>query len=190
MIAYEQLSDPELAAMARAGDRQAIGLLVVRHKRLVLKLASTYRVYPEIDQDDLIQCGLMAIARAAEKWSPERGIKFVTYTWTSVANSIRNYVRIERMQTRHIAQRSDVEKNMLELLPARESMRPADRPELTQGLAELDPIGRTALSLHFGLADNPLSITEVGKRLGTSAYVAKRIVESSLEILRGSIMAG
>lgn len=70
------------AALAEDATREtARELLILRNRRLVYKLTKKYRG-PGIDEDDLIQVGIIGLMRAVEKWDYTKGHKFSTYaTW-------------------------------------------------------------------------------------------------------------
>jgi RNA polymerase sigma factor (sigma-70 family) len=62
--------------------RQAKNKLVVSNLRLVQKVVNTYirnGLSPQYNAADLMQEGIMALIRAAEKYEPSRGWKFSTY---------------------------------------------------------------------------------------------------------------
>ena len=62
--------------------RQAKNRLVVSNLRLVMKVVNTYirkGLSPHYNAADMMQEGILALIRAAEKYEPDRGWKFSTY---------------------------------------------------------------------------------------------------------------
>ena len=87
--AYPLLSHEEHAIYARkakAGDVDAFKLMMASNVRLVISIAKKY-IKPNhgnvsYDLLDLVQEGCFGLAKAIEKYKPEKGFKFTTYaTW-------------------------------------------------------------------------------------------------------------
>ncbi len=68
----------ELARRVQKGDRAALQELVERNQRFVVQVASKYQGYG-LPLADLINEGNMGLIRAAQKFDPERGTRFITY---------------------------------------------------------------------------------------------------------------
>ena len=69
---------PEVVRTIEAG-LAAKRSLVLAHMRLVLAIARKYRYRADMDLLDLMQEGAAALMRAAEKFDPDRGVRFSTY---------------------------------------------------------------------------------------------------------------
>lgn len=86
--------DTELA-LARAwrdhGDEKALHRLVNAYMRLAISMASRYRRYGA-PMPDLIQEAGVGLMKAAEKFDPDRGVRFSTYAVWWIKASIQDYV--------------------------------------------------------------------------------------------------
>jgi RNA polymerase sigma factor (sigma-70 family) len=74
----ELAKTPEVVRTIEAG-LAAKRSLVLAHMRLVLSIARRYRYRSNLDLLDLMQEGAAALMRAAEKFDPDRGVRFSTY---------------------------------------------------------------------------------------------------------------
>jgi RNA polymerase sigma-32 factor len=73
------------------GDSDAVHRLVSSHLRLVAKLASGYRGYG-LPISELVSEGNVGLMRAAQRFEPERGIRFSTYAIWWIKASIQAYI--------------------------------------------------------------------------------------------------
>lgn len=82
-------------ALARAwrnhGDTQALHRLVTAYMRLAVSMAGKFRRYGA-PMNDLIQEAGLGLMKAAEKFDPERGVRFSTYAVWWIKASIQDYV--------------------------------------------------------------------------------------------------
>lgn len=76
----------ELALRIQRGDREALRKLVEGNLRFVISVAAKYRG-SRVPLVDLINEGNIGLIKAAEKFNPEKGVKFITYAvWWVVAS--------------------------------------------------------------------------------------------------------
>lgn len=87
----------QLAAAARKGSRSALDKLLVAHLRLVLRIALGY-VKHGVPYEDLVGEGMVGLAEAAQRFDPERGVRFSAYA----AWWIRAHVRRSTLANRRI----------------------------------------------------------------------------------------
>lgn len=73
------LSNEELATMAKNGDDCAFGILVTRFMPLVKNRALRFKSH-SVDEDDLIQEGLLGLLKSVQTYKPEKGASFAHYT--------------------------------------------------------------------------------------------------------------
>jgi RNA polymerase sigma-32 factor len=87
----------KLGRLAMAGNKKAQQKLVSSNLRFVIKVAHTFKTYCNgksgITFDDLVQAGNEGLIKAAEKFDPGRGFKFITYAVWWVKAYMQNYVR-------------------------------------------------------------------------------------------------
>ena len=73
------------------GDEKALHRLVNAYLRLAVSMASKYKRYGA-DVTDLVQEAGIGLMKAAEKFDPERGVRFSTYAVWWIKASIQDYV--------------------------------------------------------------------------------------------------
>lgn len=80
----------------QSGDLSAKQRLVSSNIRLVIKFAHFYKKYCKtrtgIDLEDLVQEGFIGLDKAATKFDPHRGIKFMSYAQRWVKTYMMNYI--------------------------------------------------------------------------------------------------
>jgi RNA polymerase sigma-32 factor len=93
--AAELLDAETETALARAwrdhGDTAALHRLVTAYMRLAISMASKFRRYGA-PMNDLIQEASLGLMKAAEKFDPDRGVRFSTYAVWWIKASIQDYV--------------------------------------------------------------------------------------------------
>lgn len=90
-------AEHRLAAAARTGSRAALDQLLVAHLRLVLRIARGY-VKHGVPYEDLVGDGMVGLAEAAQRFDPERGVRFSAYA----AWWIRAHIRRSTLANRRI----------------------------------------------------------------------------------------
>jgi RNA polymerase primary sigma factor len=81
----------ETALEAAKGDKEAIDKLVRSNLRFVVSVAKQYD-NPEVKLEDLVNEGNMGLMRAAERFDPSRGFKFISYAVWWIRNRILEYL--------------------------------------------------------------------------------------------------
>lgn len=72
-------------------DEQALHRLITAYMRLAISMASKFRRYGA-PMNDLIQEASLGLMKAAEKFDPDRGVRFSTYAVWWIKASIQDYV--------------------------------------------------------------------------------------------------
>ncbi|MEM1264611.1 MAG: RNA polymerase factor sigma-32 [Pseudomonadota bacterium] len=94
-MAAEMLDAETELQLARAwrddGDEKALHRLVNAYMRLAVSMAAKYRRYGA-PMPDLIQEAGVGLMKAAEKFDPDRGVRFSTYAVWWIKASIQDYV--------------------------------------------------------------------------------------------------
>ena len=70
--------EKELGKAAQAGDRRAINTLVESNLRFVIQVAKQYQGMG-VPLEDLIAFGNIGLFEAAERFNPDKGVKFITF---------------------------------------------------------------------------------------------------------------
>lgn len=83
------------ATLARAwrnhGDKAALDRLITSYMRLALSMAAKFRRYGA-SMPDLTQEAAMGLMKAAEKFDPDRGVRFSTYAMFWIKAQLQDYV--------------------------------------------------------------------------------------------------
>lgn len=195
----------------RSGDRRALHALVEGNLRFVVSTARRYRGRG-VPMEDLVNEGNLGLLRAAERFDPDRGVRFVTYAaffvrqtmLDAVARSGRTaplppsdrtgrkgrgavIVSLEAPRTPDDSGAALVE--LLEDPAARGADRPGDRGErrrvLETGLAFLPGREERVLRLFFGLdGRGQRSLARIGRELGVSRERVRQLKDRALGRLR------
>ena len=87
-------AEPELAlayAWRDQRDEQALHRLITAYMRLAISMASKFKRYGA-PMNDLIQEASVGLMKAADKFDPDRGVRFSTYAVWWIKASIQDYV--------------------------------------------------------------------------------------------------
>ena len=100
----DSASECELARRIQRGDQEARNELVGANLRFVVRLATDFQGCG-MDLEDLISAGNVGLITAAERFDPERGVKFITYALWWIRQSILNSLSQETRTVRLPANR-------------------------------------------------------------------------------------
>jgi RNA polymerase sigma-32 factor len=80
----------ELGRAALRGDKRAAQRLVTSNLRFIAKVAFRFQGYADVDE--LFQEGCLGAMKATEKFDPERGIRFISYSVWWIKAYIQNFI--------------------------------------------------------------------------------------------------
>lgn len=191
------LSDQEeqqLAAKIQQGDSMAISRLAEANLRYVVKLASQYAKEPQTVLD-LISEGNIAMIKAAAKYKPSAGKRFVAFAAPYVRNAMEKAVQPEqRSLDQPIPAGSKNQYTLLNVLkdpnqtPPDDGMLQAETmEELQRRLPLLPPRCQRVISLLYGLtAEGPMTMAETADVMGLKRERVRQIRNQALRKLKRS----
>lgn len=195
------------------GDRRALNELVEGNLRFVVACARRYRGCG-VPMEDLVNEGNLGLLRAAERFDPDRGVRFVTYAAWFVRQKIlgalgragraappvpdggegggrrpRRAVMVSLEEAPGPGRRGTRLSERLEAPAAVRADRPVHRRErrraLETSLAFLPEREERVLRLFFGLDGSaPRSLARIGREMGVSRERARQIKDRALDRLR------
>lgn len=181
----ETLCDVELCVRAQAGCKGAAGVLVERHTAAVISLLNKIKrtAGPWVCFDSLVSAGLEALWRAALKFRPADGNKFITYAFVCVSNAMRRDLGMQLEPSGFTASQVYVDDDgsgelagdFLSLIPDREPVE--IDPTVREWVEGLPPLQRVVVGLAFGLDGEPPSWAEIAGKCGLTVPQAKRACE-------------
>jgi len=159
------LSDAELLAAFRAGDRNAFGALVRRYQRPVLAIARRF-ARDEDDAEDLAQRAFINASERAEGW---RGGSFKSWLFRIVINLAKNHLRDVARFDRS-TEATELEARSEASSPEDQIARTQQQRALREAVARLPRRQREVLLLRI---DADLPFAEVAAALGITEVNAK-----------------
>ena len=181
-MAFDQFADPRLIAKARSaalldaeqeatlarawrnhGDKAALDKLITAYMRLALSMAAKFRRYGAA-MPDLTQEAAMGLMKAAEKFDPDRGVRFSTYAMFWIKAQLQDYVmrNWSMVRTGSTSSQKSLFFN-LRRVEARLSREAAARGEPLEGMAL-----RAAVAVELGVPLHDVAMME-GRLAGSDA---------------------
>ncbi len=175
----------ELARLARDGDGRAMEKLLSQFKGIAIGYVRHLNV-PDCDAaDDLVQEGLMGIAKAISTYDPDRGAKVFTWCFWLCRSAIQQAWRRYRKDW---AVFNDSE--AMFAVPCREPD-PGPPNGICAVLAELNEEERALVSAIYGLGGaEPATLAVAAERLGMSHKKATAMQRQAKERLRAAFPLG
>ena len=177
--------DAELLARVRSGDARAYGELLRPYHALLHHLARRLRL-PGVSmpEEELVQAGYVGLMRAALRFDPDRGVRFISYAVSWALGEMRAALRaaFEAPQMRAVSMDAvspEGDRTLGELLP--DDGVSEEAIELRLALARLDAQQRQVIALRY-FEDRTQA--EAARLLGSSQAQVSRVERRALDCLR------
>ena len=168
-ISHTKLLKPEqeldLAKEAKEGDRKARDKLITSNTRFVVSVAKQYQGQG-LDLEDLISEGNIGLCRAAEKFDPDRGVKFISYAvwWIrqAILQALSEKTRTIRLPLNQVAALNKVKKATAEFIAKNEREPSLKELEDLTGIEENKITAILNMASHMISVDTPFNDEEDG----------------------------
>ncbi len=204
-IGRERLLDmedeAELARKIRAGDLAARRRLIRANLRFVVSVARSYRGRG-VPFADLVNEGNLGLVRAADRFDPDRGVRFVSYAHFWIRRAMLQAIAGQderpspgepaplRLSLDQVAPGAAC--TLEELIPDERTPEPGAgvvrdrlRDAIEASLTDLPPREREVLRRYFGLGfEDSQSLSDISVELDVSRERARQLKERALSRLR------
>jgi RNA polymerase primary sigma factor len=196
LLSREQ--EAELAARSREGDPDARARLVSANLRFVVSVARRYR-NRGLTMADLVSEGNLGLLRAAERFDGSKGVRFISYAIWWIRQAMLQAIASEngpagrhRQVSLEAPARPDRPVRVQDVIGDHTSEGPEGRVDrralrdaIDSSLTWLPAREERVLRLAYGLdGEDPLTLEEVGTRLGVSRHRARQLKDRALARLR------
>ena len=190
-------TEVELCNRIKVGDQEAMTQLIESNLPFVVQVCKKYR-NPKVPFQDLIQEGNMGLIKAAKRFDPTRGIKFITYAVWWVKYSALEYLcneighgdvkkQIEKSSAKYdLVDKSDPDIT-IEDAEQEHLLYEKEVKEIINNVMEDVLTIREAMiiELYYGLNDNtPSTLMELEEVFGISYERIRQIKAAALKKLR------
>ena len=200
----DQEEEVELARRCRAGDAAARKRLVAANLRFVVSVARQY-TGRGVDLPDLVNEGNLGLVRAADRFDPDRGVRFVSYAHFWIRRAMSQAIaRDEERAPADAPRRRRVSleepppggvRALAEVLPDERTAgteaaleRAGLRRALEATFLDLPERERSVLRAYFGLEENGArTLDQISRDLGVTRERARQLKERGLARIRASV---
>lgn len=155
--------EKEIATKAKNGDKRARDKLIAANTRFVVSVAKQYQGQG-LDFEDLIAEGNAGLIKAADKFDPDRGYKFISYAvwWIrqSIMQALSDKSRIIRLPLSQVALYNKIKKITSEFIAKNEREPSLSELEELTGIQESKIIAILNSSSRMVSVDSPLKDEE------------------------------
>ena len=85
------LKEHQLIKLAKAGDKKALSMIILRYEAMVKRIASKYYA-PGGDQNDIIQIGYVGLIQAVFNYDESKKTKFSSFAYTNIESEIKSFI--------------------------------------------------------------------------------------------------
>jgi RNA polymerase primary sigma factor len=197
--------EKELGRAAQTGDRKAINTLVESNLRFVIQVAKQYQGMG-VPLEDLIAFGNIGLFEAAERFNPDKGVKFITFAvWyiraelQKALNDLSRVVRIpsHRTATEEYSTKSihtpvgddENKETYADRYLAADSVKSARdmadlQFDLTRALGQLKPKQEEAIRRFYGIGlEYPQCMDQIAEEMGVTNERARQLVRGAATAL-------
>lgn len=157
--------EKEVATRAKNGDKKARDKLIAANTRFVVSVAKQYQGQG-LDLEDLISEGNAGLIRAADKFDPDRGWKFISYAvwWIrqSIMQALSDKSRTVRLPLSQVALYNKIRKATSEFMSKNEREPSLSELEELTGIPESKILTIINSSSKMVSVDSPLKDDEQG----------------------------
>lgn len=163
--------------------------LIESNLRLVLSLAKKF-VSSHAPFDDLVSEGAFTLMKAVEKFDYDRGFRFSTYAYRSIARDayrqVTSSAKAEARTMRHAEEWAFEQEEDLSASPIKEQIWSNLRTRMESMLEKLDRRERFIVRSRYALGAHrkPRSFRDLGDRLGVSKERARQLERRAVEKLQ------
>ena len=171
------ITDEELVAKAKSGEREAFGVLYERHMGAIYRYLS-YRLGTVEDAEDLTTTVFLRGWQNIDSYS-WRGLPFLAWLYRIAHNLLIDFRRANKTQWVDIESQGDLPDNAL--MPERQVTHDLQVRDVMNAMDELDTLHQEVLTLRFLVG---LSHREVAAILDRSEAAARVLQYRALKALR------
>ena len=176
----------KLVRRIKKGDKKALNKLVEANLRFVVLIAKTYRGRG-LPLSDLINEGNIGLIKAAKRFNPDKGVKFISYAvwWIreTMSQSLREQVRTIRLPANKERYLAKVERAFFKLFQESERSPTADEiaEEVNSSAEEVEnilEISGGCLSLNTTFSENGYSLGDMVSGTDYQSLSRKVLIEN------------
>ena len=183
----------QLAERIQQGDRKALNTLVERNLKFVVSMAGQYKGQG-VPIDDLVSEGNIGMVKAAERFSPQFGKRFVTFAAPIIRDAMEAFIRKNGEAIRSvdapIPAGSNNNFNLLNILentdaPMADSQltKDSDIQQMSRFITILAPREQRVVSLIYGIEGERHTMAEVASLMGLKRERVRQVRDQALRKL-------
>lgn len=192
------LEEKDLAIKIQNGDQEALNKLVHHNLRFVVSIAKLYRDRG-VPFSDLISEGNLGLIQAANKFDPEKNVKFITYAVWWIKHAIREYIEENKKTCDSVEPEDYIINDNMDINYRYDTVNEDFETEINniqsrKGVIELltkclHDRDIKVLTLFFGLNDGKeMTLEEVGKTMNLTNERVRQIKDNAISKLKCNVL--